>query len=83
MEISDARKLKTLEDSPSIHVTPAISMRAAWLPNLCNDAAHMTLYALHHANGVRALPVAALRQHKNEQKRRAEALEGFLTLHVE
>jgi hypothetical protein len=48
--------------------------------------AHITLQALHQAHAIRALRAAGLRQHEDEEKRRAEEGEtrkSSLTLHVE
>jgi hypothetical protein len=48
--------------------------------------AHITLQALHHADAILALRAAGLRQHQDEEKRRAEereTRESSLTLHVE
>jgi len=48
--------------------------------------AHITLQALHHADAILALRAAGLRQHEDEEKRRAEereTRESSLTLHVE
>src|SRR3954471_3795159 len=48
--------------------------------------AHITLQALHHAHAIIALRAAGLRQHEDEEKRRAEegeARERSLPLHVE
>src|SRR4051812_41165544 len=48
--------------------------------------AHITLQAFHHAHAILALRAASLRQHEDEEKRRAEegeTRESSLTLHVE
>jgi hypothetical protein len=48
--------------------------------------AHIALQALHHADAIPALRAAGLRQHEDEEKRRAkerETREGSLILHVE